>query len=116
HLFDVNAVNPDRAFLHVVEAHEQGDDRGFSRAGVTDNRGGLAGLDGEADIAQNPLGLVRLTDSRRASLGRTGEGTRPHVSVLECNVSVGEPNVVKLDAAGANRLLRQRRGSDLSRS
>src|ERR1700676_4526580 len=54
HFLDVDAVDCDRSFLHVVETHEQRDDRGFACAGVSHDGGGFAGLDGEANVAENP--------------------------------------------------------------
>ena len=75
HLLDVHAIDADRAFLHVVEAQQQRDDRGLARAGVADDGDGFAGLDGEGDIAQNPVGLggrasllAWPTGDRRAAL------------------------------------------------
>src|SRR5581483_12377717 len=64
HVFDIYAVNPHRAFLDIVKAHEQRNDGCLSGARMSDNRRCLSGVDGEADIAQNPVGFVRLTDSR----------------------------------------------------
>ncbi len=69
HFFHIDAVDSDRAFLHVVEAHQQRDDRGLAGAGVADDGDGLAGFDGEGHIAENP---VRLGNSRRASSAWTG--------------------------------------------
>ena len=58
HVADVDAVDADRALLHVVEAQQQRDDRGLAGAGVADDGDGLAGFDGEGDVAENPVGFV----------------------------------------------------------
>ena len=50
HFADVDAIDANGALLHVVEAQQQGDDRGFACAGVADDGDGLAGLDGEGDV------------------------------------------------------------------
>ena len=76
HVLDIDAVDSDGAFLHVVEAHEQRDDGGFAGAGVADEGDGFAGLDGEADVAQDPVGCRRES----AWHDRTAGGGRPHVS------------------------------------
>ena len=47
HVADVDAVDANRALLHVVEAQQQRDDRGLARAGVADKRDRFAGIDGE---------------------------------------------------------------------
>src|SRR5262249_27623149 len=54
-LADIDPVNANCAFLDVIKAHEQGDDGGFSRAGMADNGNGLAGFDGEGDITKHPV-------------------------------------------------------------
>ena len=41
--------------VHVVEAHHQAGEGGFAGAGVADDGDGLAGLDGEGDVFENPL-------------------------------------------------------------
>ena len=72
HLFHVDAVDSDRAFLHIVEAQQQGNDRGLAGTGVADNGDRLAGFDGERNVAQNPVGLVaELLDLR----------ARPHTAI-----------------------------------
>ena len=57
HLFDIDSIDADRAFLHVVEAEQQGNQRGLAGAGVADDSDGFSGFDGEADVAQHPVGL-----------------------------------------------------------
>ena len=52
---DVDAVDEDLAALDVVEAHHEGGDGGFAGAGVADDGGGFVGLDGEGDVAEDPL-------------------------------------------------------------
>jgi hypothetical protein len=54
-LAQVDAVDKNLAGGHVVEAHHQAGERGFARAGVAHDGYGLAGLDGEGDIFENPF-------------------------------------------------------------
>src|ERR1700685_1018296 len=58
HVFNVHSVDPDRALLHVVETHEQRNDRGLAGSRVTDNSDSFPWLDGKADIAEDPIGLA----------------------------------------------------------
>ena len=60
HLLDVDAIDSDRAFLDVVEAEEQGNQRGLACAGVADDGDGFSGLDGEGDVAEDPVGMSDL--------------------------------------------------------
>ena len=76
HFFYVDAVDFDRALLHVVEAHQQRDDRGLAGAGVADDGDRLTGFDGEGNVAENPVGFGR--NRSRALLGLDGSETRPH--------------------------------------
>ena len=57
-LAQVDAVEQNLAGGDVVEAHHQAGERGFARAGVADDGHGLAGLDGEGDVFENPLDVV----------------------------------------------------------
>ena len=76
-LAHIDAIDENAASLNVVEAHHQADDGGLARAGMADDGGGLVGLDGEADAAEDPLDvgiaaqfvveLRRLTRARCAS-------------------------------------------------
>ena len=45
HVFHVDAVDSDRAFLHIVETQQQRDQRGLAGARVADDGHGFAGLD-----------------------------------------------------------------------
>ncbi len=60
------------------------------------------GLDGEVDVAENPVG------ARRVLLFGAAGVVHPDVSI-----SIGKPNVIEVDATGAFRLLRHCRRSDL---
>src|SRR5260370_1947474 len=73
---DVDAVEQDLAALDVIEAKKERDERGFAGAGVADNGEGLAGLDAEGDIAEDPIVFSRM-----------GNGT------------ITEPDVAKFDFA-----------------
>ena len=55
HVFDVYPVNLDRPFLHIVETHQQRNDRGLAGPSVSDNRDSLTRLNGKADIPQHPV-------------------------------------------------------------
>ena len=57
HFFHVDAVDADCALLHVVEAQQQRNERGLAGAGVADYGDGFSGLDGEGDVAEDPVGL-----------------------------------------------------------
>ncbi len=57
-LAQVAPADADRALLDVVEAQQQADERGFSRAGVSHHGDGFAGRDGEAHVAQHPILIV----------------------------------------------------------
>ncbi len=87
HVFDIDAVDPHCAFLHIIEAQEQGDDRGLARAGVADDGDGLPGFDGEGDIAENPVGnsvvwVRQCADSAPLRFGGTARVTvRVSVSI-----------------------------------
>ena len=54
-LAQVDAVEENGACGHIVEAHHQAGQGGFAGAGMAHDGDGLAGLDGEGDIFQNPL-------------------------------------------------------------
>ena len=43
------------AALDIVEAQQKIGERRFARAGVADDGDGLAGLDAETDVAQDPV-------------------------------------------------------------
>ncbi len=57
---DVDAVQQDLAALNVVEAQQQGDQRGFTSASVADDCEGLSGFHAERDIAQDPVFVIRF--------------------------------------------------------
>ena len=87
HFFHIDAVDADRAFLHIVETQQQRDERGLAGAGVADDGYGFSGLDGEGYVAEDPVGSW-IAGSRiargqrrasRALLGWTAEGGRPHM-------------------------------------
>src|SRR5262249_15595486 len=46
----VAAVEEDAALLRLVEAREEGEDRGLARAGLADERDAFARLDAEGDV------------------------------------------------------------------
>ena len=52
---DVDAIDEDLAALDIVEAHHEAGDGGFAGAGVAYDGGGFVRLDGEGDVAENPL-------------------------------------------------------------
>src|SRR5260370_29670141 len=52
---NVFAVEEDLAALNIVEAEQEGDERGFPGAGMTDDGESLAGDDAERDIAPDPV-------------------------------------------------------------
>ena len=52
---NVDAVDPHRALVHVVEAGEQQSDGRLPRSGGADERDRLAGLDGQREVAQHRL-------------------------------------------------------------
>src|SRR4051812_47951071 len=54
-LADIHSVNLYRTALDIVEAKQERDDRRLSRAGVSNNGDCLTRLDGERDIAKNPV-------------------------------------------------------------
>ena len=60
HVFDIDAVDADGSPLHVVEAHQQRDQRSLARAGVPDDGDSLARFKHEANVAQDPVGFVCL--------------------------------------------------------
>ncbi len=57
HVFHVHAVDSDGAFLHVIEAQQQRNDRGLAGAGMSDDGYGFSRLDGERNVAENPVRL-----------------------------------------------------------
>src|SRR5712664_2705800 len=59
---DVDAVEQDLAALNVIEAKKERDERGFAGAGVADDGEGLAGLDAERDITENPIIFAGIRD------------------------------------------------------
>ena len=79
-LAHIDAIDEDAAALHVVEAHHQAGDGGFAGAGVADDGGGLAGLDGEGDVVQNPLDVGRERPVLRVLASERRERLRPVVS------------------------------------
>src|SRR5260370_5484954 len=82
---DVNAVEQDLAALNVVEAKEERDERGFAGAGVADNGEGLAGLDAEGDIAEDPIVFARIGN---------GAITEPDVAKFDFAAGIFEANGV----------------------
>ena len=73
---NVFAIEKDLAALNVIEAEEQGNQRGLAGSRVAHNSEGLAGLDPERDVAKNPVFVGGLR-----------------------NAAVAEPDVAKLDFA-----------------
>ena len=73
---DVDAVEKDLPALDVVEAQQELDGGGLAGAGVADDGDGLAGLDAEGNVAQDPVFL--------AGIGAA---------------VIGEPDVAKFDFA-----------------
>src|SRR4029077_10328468 len=73
---DVDAVEEDLAALNVVEAWEERDESGLSGASVADDGEGLAGLDAEGDITEDPIVF--------AGIG---------------NGAIAEPNIAEFDFA-----------------
>src|SRR5882757_6457885 len=59
---NVLAVEEDLAPLNVVKAEQQGNQSGFSRAGVSDDGEGLTGFNAEGDIAEDPIFVGQLGD------------------------------------------------------
>jgi hypothetical protein len=51
----IDTVQENAAGGDLVEAHHEAGERGFARAGVTDDGNCLAGLDGEGDVLQDPF-------------------------------------------------------------
>ena len=58
HPGDVLPIDADRAALHIVKAHQQGDQRGLPGAGVPDQADPLAGLDGQAQLLEHRSGTI----------------------------------------------------------
>ncbi len=54
-LAEIDAVDENLAGGDIVEAHHEAGEGGFSRTGVADDGYGLAGLNGEGNIFENPL-------------------------------------------------------------
>ena len=106
-LAHVDAIDEHLAALHIVEAHHERDDGGLAGAGVADDGGGLVGLDGEGDAAQDPFDADGFEVFRRCS-GDGGE-------LLRREALVGEPDVAELDAAGARAGQRIGGGGDFGR-
>ncbi len=69
-LAQIDAVEQDAARSDLVEAHHQAGERGFARAGVADDGDGLARLDGEGHVLQNPLDAVERAEG--SGVGRRG--------------------------------------------
>src|SRR5208282_1347715 len=122
HLFHIDAVDADRAFLHVVETEQEGDQRGFAGARVADYGDGFAGIDREAYIAEDPVGSCAAFGKIRcrALLGWTSGAGRPHIVrvgfwylALIRHIPIGEPYVVEFDSAGAVGLLCDSGGDDI---
>src|SRR5580704_1870044 len=60
---NVDSADADGSALHFVESQEKARNSGFARAGMADYCNGLAGLNAEADVAQDPIiVLVREPD------------------------------------------------------
>ena len=53
HAADLAAVHEDMPGIHIIEAHQQVDERRLARAGVADDGDDLAGVCGEGQIVQN---------------------------------------------------------------
>src|SRR6266849_6799209 len=119
HVFDVDAIDADRAFLHVIEAHEERDQSGLARTRVADYGYGFSGVEDEADVAQNPIRCSEGVTVRRlcrALLGLDGSKTRPHtgcVAAFGWHVPIREPHMVEFDAAWALRFLGLGRRHDI---
>ena len=73
HLADIHAIHQDRAVGHIVEARDQVDDGGFTRAGGADEGGGLPGLGGEGDIVQHILLRAGVAEGDIAEFDRAVE-------------------------------------------
>src|SRR5580700_6466740 len=92
HIFDIHAIDSDRAFLYIVKTQQQRDQRGLARAGVANNSDRFAGVDGESYIAENPVG-----------------------SLAVFRLVISEPDVIEFDAAGTLWTFRYRRRNYLYR-
>ena len=57
-VFHVHPINEDSAFLHIVIAGQEVNERGFPGAGLADERHGLSLFYREVDVAQHPRVLV----------------------------------------------------------
>ena len=57
-MFYVDAIDCDGALDSVVETRDEVDEGGFARARLSDKGDGLAFVDSEVDIAENPIVLV----------------------------------------------------------
>src|SRR6266568_6881633 len=78
----INAVNAYCALLDVVEAQEQGNQRGFSRARMPDNGHGFARLDRERDAAQDPIPFLARHD---------------FAGLFDRDVAISKPDVIELN-------------------
>src|SRR5207244_4209630 len=117
HLFNVDAVDFERALLHVVEAHQQRDDRGLARAGVSDDGNRLAGLNSETHIPQHPIrfsGLWRTGVPARRKYFRCNAGRgRPASIGCMTTASIRKPNMIEFNPAWAFSTLCDRRRRNL---
>jgi len=81
-LADVDAVDEDLAKLDVVEAHHERGEGGFAGTGVADDGGGLVGVDGEGDVAENPFDFAEeRVGVRGGGGGFRVQGPGPRVEV-----------------------------------
>ena len=93
---EIDAIEADGSGGDVVEAHHQAGQGGFAGAGVTDDGDGLAGLDGEGDVFQDPLDVGESGEFLRA-FGRIGDAV-DEFFLFRSQLLVGEPDVMELDA------------------
>ena len=64
HLPQIHAVDQNASLIHVIEAGDQVDERGFARAGRPDNRDDLARRDVQTDVVQHGMiGIVAECDA-----------------------------------------------------
>ena len=83
----------------VVEAHHQAGEGGFACAGVADDGDGLAGLDGEGDVFENPLDVGEMRQVCASGWRRRRDATAACCSGVE--FLIGEPDVAEFDAVDA---------------
>ena len=96
-LAQVDAVQKNLSGGHIVEAHHQAGEGGFSGAGVADDGDGLAGLDSEGNIFENPFDAGKhLRCGWRFFKSLVDGGL---LLFREC--LIGEPDVAKLNSVAA---------------